>query len=140
MSRWIIKIGYLKSILKPNKKNLDLRNSVLIISYRSFSDFLKTFMRLISNPVFMPQTLATCILLFTVSGMMSFKPKYLETQFFIPAWKANMLLGRYSRTSMAQTLMARIPCLTRTRSWVPNFCTNCFVLIFIFSNLVTGSH
>ena len=26
---------------------------------------------------------------------------------------------KYSRTSMVRTLMARLPCLTRTRSWVP---------------------
>ena len=49
----------------------------------------------------------------------------------------------YSRTSMAQTLMARIPFLTRTRSWVPmvpymrlllsNFCIYGVVLLFYFS-------
>ena len=46
-------------------------------------------------------------------------------------------------TSMNQTLMARLPCLSRTRSWVPmipylrhtwsNFCNYGFMLLFSFS-------
>ena len=50
----------------------------------------------------------------------------------------------YSRTSLARTLMARLPCLTRTCSWVPmilyymrllwlNFCFYVFMLSFSFS-------
>ena len=44
---------------------------------------------------------------------------------------------------MAQTLMAHLPCLTRTRPWVPmipymrllwsNFCIYVFMLLFSFS-------
>ena len=47
------------------------------------------------------------------------------------------------RTSLAETLMARLPCLTRTHSWVPmmpymrllwsNFCFYVFMLLFSFS-------
>ena len=49
----------------------------------------------------------------------------------------------YSRTSMARTLMACLPCLSRTRSWISmvpymillwsNFCIYVFMLLFSFS-------
>ncbi|WAR03470.1 SO2A1-like protein [Mya arenaria] len=55
--------------------------------------FLKSLFRLVSNSVYMPLTLSTCVILFGVAGMIAFSAKYLETQFFIPAWKANMLVG-----------------------------------------------
>ena len=62
------------------------------------------------------------------------------------AWRVALDKGKFwysSRTSMARTLMARLPCLTRTRSWVPivlylrllwsNFYFNFFILLsFIF--------
>ncbi|KAH3883708.1 solute carrier organic anion transporter family member 2A1-like isoform X1 [Dreissena polymorpha] len=60
---------------------------------RAILDFLKCLFRLISNSVYMPLNASTCILLFAVAGMIAFGAKYLETQFFIPAWKANILLG-----------------------------------------------
>ena len=53
-------------------------------------------MRIVTNPVFMPQAIAECIMLFTVSGMIAFSPKYIETQFFLPAWKVNILIGNIS--------------------------------------------
>lgn len=60
---------------------------------RVVQDFMKTILRLVTNPVYMPMVVATCIILFSVAGAVSFSAKYLETQYFIPAWKANMLLG-----------------------------------------------
>ena len=59
---------------------------------------------------------------------------------------------KYSRISMAQILMNYLPCLARTRSWIPIFpymrllwsnfyipiCFSCW--LFSFSLLVTGSH
>ena len=51
---------------------------------------------------------------------------------------------------MAQTLKARLPCLNETRSWIPmvpymgllwsNFCIYVFLLLFLFSILVTAGH
>ena len=63
--------------------------------------------------------------------------------FFSPAIGRSETKKRYSRTSMARTLMARLPCLTRTRSLVPmipymrvlwsNFYIYVFMLSFSFS-------
>ena len=57
--------------------------------------------------------------------------------------KINIPQAYYGRTSMAQTLMAHLPRLTRTRSWVPmipymrllwsNFCLYVFMLLLSFS-------
>ena len=53
------------------------------------------------------------------------------------------MTSTYSRTSMARSLLARLSCLTRTRSWVPMipfvgllwsiFCMYVFMLLFAFS-------
>ncbi|KAL4222575.1 Solute carrier organic anion transporter member [Mactra antiquata] len=63
-------------------------------SYRKAAlEFFKVFGRLLTNTVYMPLVLSNCIALFVIAGNLAFSAKYLETQFFIPAWKANMLLG-----------------------------------------------
>ena len=53
------------------------------------------------------------------------------------------MFALYSRTSMVRNLMACLPCLFRTRSWIPvvpymrllwsNLCIYVFVLLFSFS-------
>ncbi|KAK3087448.1 hypothetical protein FSP39_006020 [Pinctada imbricata] len=59
-------------------------------------EFLSSVLRIISNPIYMCQLIATCIVLFLIGGFISFTPKYLETQFSIPPWKANVLMGSMS--------------------------------------------
>ncbi|CAG5128907.1 unnamed protein product, partial [Candidula unifasciata] len=63
------------------------------------SDLLKSVLRLAINPVYMCLTFATAFSILMVSGIMSFLPKYLETQFTIPASKANLLIGGVTFTS-----------------------------------------
>ncbi|XP_053376208.1 solute carrier organic anion transporter family member 2B1-like [Mercenaria mercenaria] len=60
---------------------------------QSILGFFKSIFRLVCNPVYMLLVVSNCVALFAVAGMLAFSAKYLETQFFIPAWKANMLLG-----------------------------------------------
>lgn len=55
--------------------------------------FARTMLRLFRTPVYMLTAVGTCIFFFGISGTMSFHPKYLETQFQIPVWKANTLIG-----------------------------------------------
>ena len=57
------------------------------------TEFLKTLLRLLRSPVYMCVLLGTCMALFGVSGMIIFLPKYMETQFLIPAWQANTMVG-----------------------------------------------
>lgn len=70
---------------KPQTKPTSLKQSMF--------GFFKSIARLVCNTVYMPLVASTCVTLFAVAGMLAFSAKYLETQFFIPAWKANVLLG-----------------------------------------------
>ncbi|KAH9496195.1 hypothetical protein Btru_010449 [Bulinus truncatus] len=54
---------------------------------------LRVLLRLVLNPVYVCIILSNGVNLMCVSGFLAFMPKYLETQFNIPAWQANMYLG-----------------------------------------------
>ncbi|VDI50018.1 solute carrier organic anion transporter family, member 3A [Mytilus galloprovincialis] len=55
--------------------------------------FISTVLRLFRNGCFTFSILGSCLQMFFVSGMISFMPKFLETQFTIPTWHANLLMG-----------------------------------------------
>ncbi|XP_035828567.1 solute carrier organic anion transporter family member 2A1 [Aplysia californica] len=55
--------------------------------------FFRSLCRILCSPVYTCMMVAVGVNLMGVSGMLAFMPKYLETQFSIPAWKANILLG-----------------------------------------------
>ena len=57
------------------------------------TEFLKTLLRLLRSPVYMCVVLGTSMALFGVSGMIVFLSKYMETQFLIPVWQANTMVG-----------------------------------------------
>lgn len=61
------------------------------------TELVKKLVRILKNARFTLNLAAVCLVLFLVGGFLAFTPKYLETQFFIPAWYANILLGRYTR-------------------------------------------
>ncbi|XP_061168483.1 solute carrier organic anion transporter family member 2B1-like [Saccostrea echinata] len=56
-------------------------------------DLIRKIIRILSNARFMLYLIAKCLVLFLVASSVAFTPKYLETQFFVPAYKANALLG-----------------------------------------------
>lgn len=60
---------------------------------QGFKELVKKLVRILRNARFTLNLAAVCIVLFLVGGFLAFTPKYLETQFFIPAWYANILLG-----------------------------------------------
>lgn len=57
--------------------------------------FISTVLRLFRNGCFTFSILGSCLQMFFVSGMISFMPKFLETQFTIPTWHANLLMGKF---------------------------------------------
>jgi organic anion transporter 2B/organic anion transporter 3A len=63
----------------------------------TLTEFFKTILRLVKTPVYICNILGSCISLLGVGGNIAFMPKYLETQFQIPTWKANILLGKYDK-------------------------------------------
>lgn len=48
---------------------------------------------LVTNRLYMLVVLASCLQLFTIGGLVAFLPKYIETQFQVPTWLANILMG-----------------------------------------------
>lgn len=64
------------------------------------TDLTRKVIRILTNARFTVNLIAVCIVLFIVGGFIAFTPKYLETQFFIPAWYANVLLGMYYCTEV----------------------------------------
>lgn len=60
-----------------------------------FSDFLQAVVRVVRNPIYSLMSLSTCLNLVGVAGMLSFLPKYFASQYSVPLWKANIILGMY---------------------------------------------
>ena len=60
-----------------------------------FTGFGKCLYRLFRNPVYMLMIAMVCFKMFGAGGAMAFIIKYMETQFYLPTWKANLLLGKW---------------------------------------------
>lgn len=60
---------------------------------KSLKEWFRTMTRLLSNRLYVLSVLNGCLSLFVVASYIAFIPKYLETQFSIPTWQANMLMG-----------------------------------------------
>ncbi|GFO46147.1 solute carrier organic anion transporter family member, partial [Plakobranchus ocellatus] len=63
--------------------------------------FLRSLRRLLLNPVFSLVALATGIGLMGIGGFMSFAPKYMEAQFTISVFRANIMLGKKGINSLS---------------------------------------
>ncbi|KAL8623212.1 hypothetical protein ACOMHN_066186 [Nucella lapillus] len=101
-------------------------------------EFLKGILRVARTPVYMSMILGTCSLLFGVSGMISFLPKYLETQFMIPTWKANIILGVLNITAAAGgTLLGGF--LTSKFKMSPRSCLKMVIAVSLTSVIIISS-
>lgn len=56
-------------------------------------DFPKTIRRQLSNDILMFRTASSVLHLLPIAGLYTFLPKYLETQFRLPAHDANLISG-----------------------------------------------
>ncbi|KAJ8321924.1 hypothetical protein KUTeg_000395 [Tegillarca granosa] len=54
--------------------------------------WFKAVIRLFTNPIYALCVASVCIGAFLLAGLSTFMPKYVETQFTLPAWQANILL------------------------------------------------
>ncbi|KAK6183360.1 hypothetical protein SNE40_010859 [Patella caerulea] len=80
---------------------------------KHFKAFLSLIWQLLKNPIFTLLEVGTCSLLFVLAGTGAFYPKYLETQFLLPAWQANIIIGG---TTMATSAMG-----TMIGGWITSF-------------------
>ncbi|XP_067667496.1 solute carrier organic anion transporter family member 2A1-like [Haliotis asinina] len=78
--------------LKKRKREFSL-SAKLIFEAR---DYLKVFVGILTNPLYTTLVLASVCHLFSVGGAHAFMPKYMENQFGLPAWKANLLMAGLS--------------------------------------------
>ena len=87
-------------------------------AYSILPGFCNCVYRMVSNPVYLLVVTASCFRAFGSAGLLSFIIKYMETQFYLPTWKANLMLGKYrlshlksnihlTRTSLTSTYFAR---------------------------------
>ncbi|ESO83135.1 hypothetical protein LOTGIDRAFT_197485 [Lottia gigantea] len=75
--------------LKKKKKDLLIKRTFCT----DIKELMKSVLRLLTSPIYILSNMASCILLLSISGMLAYLPKYLESQYRIPTWKANVLLG-----------------------------------------------
>ncbi|XP_046326405.2 solute carrier organic anion transporter family member 2A1-like [Haliotis rufescens] len=100
--------------------------------------FLSALVRLVSNPIYFPIVMGNCVTLFSIGGMMAFIPKYMETQFTLPAWKSNMIIGGLSIvTNCAGTIIGGI--VTSKMKLSPLTCLKVTVGIIFFSLVIQTS-
>ena len=62
--------------------------------YHLFSEMLKSVMRVMSNLTFVVITFSSVINMVSIAGTISFMPKYFASQYSIPLWKANIIMGK----------------------------------------------
>lgn len=63
------------------------------LTVHDYVDFPKTIKRQLSNDILMFRTASSVLHLLPVAGLYTFLPKYLESQFRLPAHDANMITG-----------------------------------------------
>ncbi|XP_052081249.1 solute carrier organic anion transporter family member 3A1-like [Mytilus californianus] len=71
---------------QSNKKVIKTEPKKNIKFLSHIKGFVSTVLRLFRNGCFTFSILGSCLQMFFVSGMISFMPKFLETQFTIPTW------------------------------------------------------
>lgn len=77
-----------KNMGKESKKKVNISSLK-----RSFLGFLKSLIRIIRHVPYVLITAAISVKVVGIAGIFSFNAKYLEAQFFLPAWKSNALMG-----------------------------------------------
>ncbi|KAK3609328.1 hypothetical protein CHS0354_024870 [Potamilus streckersoni] len=99
---------------------------------KRFFEFLHTLRRLLTNPVYMPLIAAVCLTLLGVSSGLAFGPKYLEVEFFVPTWKANILQGVVGiLTASIGTILGGI--VTTKFKLHPVTCVKIVLLVYLLS-------
>ncbi|XP_071142524.1 solute carrier organic anion transporter family member 1C1-like [Mytilus edulis] len=76
---------------KVNTKVLKKKRKIRMIE--GTRGFFKDLFGLLRNKLYVLINVSRCMILIVVSGSVAFGPKYIETQFTLPAWKSNLVIG-----------------------------------------------
>ncbi|KAK6182182.1 hypothetical protein SNE40_009920 [Patella caerulea] len=74
----------------PDDKKVETNSKSLCTTLKGLP---VTLIRIFKIPIFTVTLLAISIISFSITGLITFGPKYLQNQFYIPAWKANLING-----------------------------------------------
>ncbi|KAK3576478.1 hypothetical protein CHS0354_028527 [Potamilus streckersoni] len=94
-------------------------------------DVVKIFHRLSLNSIFVLLVLGNCLLMFSVAGMVAFSSKYMEVEFHVPTWKANILMGAVAVVSASMGTVIG-GCVTTKFRLHP---VTCFKLLIAFHSV-----
>lgn len=64
-----------------------------------FPDFPRAMLKLLKNDILMFKTASSVFHILPIAGLYTFLPKYLESQFRLPAHHANMVSGNLEKKS-----------------------------------------
>ncbi|KAL3856589.1 hypothetical protein ACJMK2_011324 [Sinanodonta woodiana] len=95
-------------------------------------DVVKIFHRLSFNSVFVLLVLGNCVLMFNVAGKVAFSGKYMEVEFYVPTWKANLLMGAVTVVSASMGTVIG-GCVTTKYKLHP---VTCFKLLIVSYSVV----
>jgi len=77
---------------------------MLIRHYNLFSDYGKSLIRIFKSPAYTLLTLSSVIGVLGGSGTLAFTPKYFASQYSLPLWKANMIIGNTCTIELWESL------------------------------------
>ncbi|CAC5401486.1 SLCO3A [Mytilus coruscus] len=84
-----------------------------------YVEFFKSIYGLFRNKLYVLIIVGRCLILILVSGSVAFGPKYIETQFTLPAWKSSLVID-----------LRTVSCIGPTATAKPGLCSNdCPILI-----------
>ncbi|VDI78736.1 solute carrier organic anion transporter family, member 2B, partial [Mytilus galloprovincialis] len=72
-------------VLKKRRKTRMIEDIII--------QFFKDIYGLLRNKLYLLIIVGRCLILILVGGSVAFGPKYIETQFTLPAWKSNLVIG-----------------------------------------------
>ncbi|KAL3888259.1 hypothetical protein ACJMK2_000630, partial [Sinanodonta woodiana] len=79
--------------LNYKRREKNSKENQKMSSCQKLKELPKSVLRIFKEPVYTLSCLNNIATMFAVMALGSFGPKYLESQFFLPTWKANIILG-----------------------------------------------
>lgn len=95
---------------------------ILLLFIYISSDFPKTIKRHLKNDILMFRTASSVLHLLPIAGLYTFLPKYLESQFHLPAHDANLITGMGGILVMGIGIVASAVILFKIQSYSPFDC------------------
>ncbi|OWF47303.1 Solute carrier organic anion transporter family member 1B2 [Mizuhopecten yessoensis] len=117
-----------RTVWKPKESKINMN--------RTLKDFAREIYQLIRNPVYMLNVVCGVLDLFAISASISFLPKYMETQFSLPAWQANMMIGLLIMVSAGLGSLIG-GCVVSKFKFLLLTCLNCLMVIKVLFTVIT---